>query len=140
MGFIELNRRLGELQNTVFINLMIETLDELETEIANLNREQLLEGVDGLGNLMPPYSFLTTQRSPHKNGRIKLYDEGDFHASIFASSNGTFLELSAKDWKYEMLEERYGNILGIAPQSQRTLGDMIAEKMKVKVGNYLKQT
>ena len=140
MGFIELNRRLGELQNTAFLNLMIETLDELETEIAKFNKEQLLEGVDGLGNLMPPYSYLTTKISPHKNGRIKLYDEGDFHASIFATASGSFLEISAKDWKYEMLEERYGYILGIAPQSEKELGNMIAEKMKVKVGNFLKQT
>ena len=76
MGFIELNRRLGELQNTVFLNLMIETLDELETEIANLNREQLLEGVDGLGNLMPPYSYLTT------SGGKKLCIDYDSHRDL----------------------------------------------------------
>lgn len=140
MGFIELNRRLDELNGGLFINFIEESLNELKSDITKFNQNQLADGHKASGEFLPNYSPRTTQISPNKTGRIKLYDTGDFWKSIFSFSGSGIFEVDATDWKTEMLKSRYGDeILGMDEQNMRSLLNKLAEILKVKVGNFLQQ-
>ena len=140
MGFTELNRRLSNISQSTIVEWVEDILNELDGEIEDLNREQLGEGMYATGGFLRNYSYATTEISPHKTGRIKLYDEGDFWRSIFASSGMGILEIDATDWKTDMLKEEFGNeILGLAPTQFNYIIQKVAEKLKVKFGEYLKQ-
>lgn len=140
MGFLELSRRMSVINRGMLVEMIEEILNEMETDIVKMNQEQLQEGMYSDGGLLPPYSYKTTEMNPKKQGRIKLFDTGDFYQSIFATAGMGILEVDAKDWKTEMLKEEYGElILGVHPMNMNELIRRIAEKLKIRVGIYLSQ-
>lgn len=45
--------------------------------------------------------------------RITLRDEGDFHSSFYIEFQPDGFEIKASDWKSEMLQSRWGDVLGL---------------------------
>jgi hypothetical protein len=140
MGFKELSKRLNTLNNNLLIGMIEDALNELEDTITELNKQQLEEGQKADESFLPPYSLNTTMQNPEKNGLIKLYDTGDFWKSFFSMASMGLLEIDAKDWKRDTLIEGFGTqILGLTPYSMKILCDMIADKLKIRIGEYLQQ-
>lgn len=137
MGFLELSRRLNVLP---FNYIVAEALDELSKDIEDYNREQLKEGMRADESFLRNYSKNTTKYNPEKSGHIKLYDTGDFYASIISEANEVFLLINATDWKTKLLTEEFGDsILGLSPPNFKKLMDKLAEKLKVKIAYFLEQ-
>ena len=82
-------------------------------QMADLNREQLLNGDTARTGKMPDYSPISVSVYGKPAGPIRLYDTGAFHASIQVDVGGDSLEFIADD-RYNLLE-RYGedNVLGL---------------------------
>ena len=52
---------------------------------------------------------------------VTLYDSGNLHKSIFASVISDSLVLDSNDWKVSELTEKYGEFLGLTPESIKLL-------------------
>lgn len=87
-----------QLQNMVK-NVEQITIRELERNpqrLAQMNREQLLSGIDADGGNMPTYAA-----SSKKSGKINLFDQGDFHRGIkpmFDNEGAEMISTDDKAW------------------------------------------
>lgn len=113
-------------------NVMVESLEELDTFIADLNRSQLVAGLrDDGSDIEPEYAGITEILKRPKSGtagitdHVTLYDTGKLHKSIFTSIFPDEIILDSKDSKVSKLEEKYQNFLGLTKES--------IEKLKNKV-------
>ena len=98
---------------TLNIELVVgETFDETATDLADVNRERMLDGVKADGSIMPYYSKVSQEKYGYPNAPIKLKDTGDFQAAIVVARQGSILSTDSSDWKTQMLKERYGLIFG----------------------------
>jgi len=106
------------------IDLAIEIFEELNEFIADLNREQMAaKGQMNDGSQMQPeYSFLTEYLKQGKGGtsgittHVTLFDTGELHKSIFANVSETII-LDSNDSKVSELTDKYGEFLGLTPES-----------------------
>ncbi len=82
-------------------------------QMADLNREQLLEGKTATNGRFPDYSYISVTKYGKPPGAIRLFDTGAFHASIQVDVGGDSLDYLADD--QHNLFDRYGedNILGL---------------------------
>ena len=87
--------------------------------ISNLNRDQLLRGEKGDGSAMPNYVDNSRQRSAP--GKIKLFDEGDFHSGIEPMFDDEGIEMIGTDDKTPILVGKYGVILDLTKASEEKL-------------------
>lgn len=85
--------------------------------IAELNREQLLRGEKGDGN-MPNYK--PNSKQPSAPGKITLFDKGVFHNSITTEISNEGYENQSSDEKSKYLM-KYGNILSLNQESKEKL-------------------
>jgi len=121
MDLAALHKNVSELDA---VDLAIEVFEELEEFIADLNREQMAkygQRADG-SDLSPEYTFLTEYLKKDKSGvsgitsHVTLYDTGELHKSIFANISETII-LDSNDWKVSDLTAKYGEFLGLTPES-----------------------
>lgn len=105
----------------------MKAIDDNLGTMADMNREQLLFGINSEGNRVgeyasPVYSALKKSRGSRAPfGVPDLLLEGNFHPSIFAKRNGDDIVFGAADWKYEKLSspQFYGTeILGLTDQNK----------------------
>lgn len=100
--------------------LIIDTLNELEFEIEEYQRGQLLKGQLSTGDLITPKYKPFTIKQKEKDPRYKapsdtpnLLDTGDYYDSIMAKVKNKFIEITATDSKSTDLEKKYSDkILG----------------------------
>lgn len=102
------------LKKTSLSDAISLVLDEYEDDIVSWINEQLDEGYRG-NDLMPKYSpksILLKQKKGHifnREKRIQLYDTGAFRGSIFATNNGSSVEVSSKNYLKDELVSRYSD-------------------------------
>lgn len=135
----------------------LENIDKYSQEITNkylnepqnkgylkaLNEEQLNDGQLSDGDFLPEYSDTSVEEYGKPRGRIKLYDTGDFHQSIFATIKNNIIKFDAKDSKWEQppvnLKFYYGeNVLGLTEQSIKEVEDIkIVPFLIIELQKYL---
>jgi hypothetical protein len=86
-------------------------------DISELNREQLRRGQDVSGASLPPYSARSVEVFGKPAGAIKLFDTGDFYAAIKPDFADKSFELTDSDWKAEMLQKEFGDVIGLQEES-----------------------
>lgn len=126
------------------MDLVEQTLEELEPYILELNKEQLKEGRTSDGGYMPLYSdnSLKLKQSQNKSifsGRVALYDEGDFWKKMFISVYKGKIEFGSDDSKAEMLETEYGNLIyGVDRPNMKLLAERANPILYKKIIDFLK--
>jgi len=121
---MELQRLHANVSGLDVIELAIEVFESLNEFIADLNREQMsVKGQRADGSLLEPeYSFLTEFLKKDKSGtsgittHVTLFDTGELHKSIFANISDTII-LDSNDSKVSELTDKYGEFLGLTPES-----------------------
>ena len=118
----------NNLKSYTVVDAMVDTLDELEDFIADLNRNQLAEGKrDDGSDLSPEYKDITKDIKSRKSGlageidHVTLFDTGALHKSIFSSVSYPEIILDSKDPKLGELEGKYQNFLGLTKESIKKL-------------------
>lgn len=142
MGVKALSRKLQKLQPAL-TGLVLETLNELESEIVKLNQEQLKQGERYDGSKTGTYQEKTKKRKKAEGriltgDHISLIDTGDFWKSFFFEARNGKMLFGATDPKTEMLVSTWGEkILGLSPESYQKLADLIKPVLKNKILNFL---
>ena len=99
--------------------------NDLDDFIADLNRKQMAEKgqrADG-SKLTPDYANVTKSIKSDKSGiggiyeHVTLFDTGELHKSIFTSVIGKSIIMDSEDWKVSDLTDKYGEFLGLTPES-----------------------
>lgn len=102
------------------LNLDAITEDALinnQSEISELNRDQLREGLRATGTFLPNYSPVSVQMFGKPDGPIKLYETGDFYEGVVPKFSDMNFSLESTDEKTSMLERRYGKVVGLTQES-----------------------
>lgn len=97
-------------------------------EIADLNREQLQQGITSTGGFLPDYSPASVNMFGKSPGPIQLKDTGDYYEGFAPRFEDKTFNIESTDWKTKMLEERYkkyGNPVGLTDESIDELGQII---------------
>jgi hypothetical protein len=116
-------------------------LDELVIDEARLAEDKILddnrlnqlydEGVDRNRRRLEGYAPSTIARKKRKGqpyDRTTLRDSGDFHSSMIIEYREKEFEITATDWKREILEARYGSaIFGLTDESLQHVIDLLRE-------------
>ena len=130
-------RIIGVSENLI---LWVEEILE-DVEIEKLVKEQLEEGRRGDDTLLPLYSYMTRQEKERKgrpSDRITLLDTGDFWNSFFATIYQGSIEVDAKDWKRDMLVERYGEEIFMISKTQMSeIARIVRPRLEQKIKQYL---
>ena len=130
-------RIIGVSENLI---LWVEEILE-DVEIEKLVKEQLEEGRKGDDTLLPLYSYMTRQEKERKgrpSDRITLLDTGDFWNSFFATIYQGSIEVDAKDWKRDMLVERYGEEIFMISKTQMSeIARIVRPRLEQKIKQYL---
>lgn len=110
-------------------------IDESSETILDANRDQMLLGLDKEGNkIIPPYTPFTRERKIEKKRNpdiVTLYDEGDFHKSMFLKNDGKEIMISSNDSKTDELMIKYNKtdtVLGIPNDSKTKINETIMDK------------
>jgi len=118
-------------------------LDNLDEEIIKLIQEQLTEGKRGDGSTMPKYTT-STKQSKLKRGtilmgeRIALIDTGEFWKSMFANIYDGSIIVDSKDWKRDMLVDRYGDEIFLISKTQMEyLASLVNPLLNAKIKQFL---
>lgn len=140
IGARELSQKLHLLSQNL-PNLLVESLNDLDSFVTDLNKNQLRLGYDSENNFLGYYSPVTieikekegkTIKSP--NDEIALYDTGAFWNSIISNVVGLELVLDSENSKYTMLQSYYGkNILGLSKTSIEILTQKLCETLAEKI-------
>lgn len=95
------------------INSIIDkSIDSTVDDLAEINRQRMLDGVRADGSTMPIYSFISQTVYGYPNEPIKLKNTGAFQAGLTTRRKGDIIETLSTDSKSSMLEERYGEEYG----------------------------
>lgn len=114
--------RLAERLNRINLDAVTEdALVNNQSEISELNREQLRDGVRATGTFLPDYSPVSVKVYGKPPGPIKLYETGDFYEGIVPKFSEMNFTLEGTDEKTDMLERRYGEVVGLTKES---IGDL----------------
>lgn len=109
-------------------------------------QNQLAKGERGDGSLLPRYTRLTKAIKQRDNKillgeRIALIDTGEYWSSFYSAALRGELLVGAKDWKHEMLVERYGeSILKVGQDNLEILCNEIFPKIQKRVNEWLTQS
>lgn len=114
-----LYRKVQELDTDKVIQ---KALENTKNELADVNRERMMDGITSDGKEMPHYSYISQTVYGYPNIRITLRDTGDFQNAINVDVNGDSITTGSTDWKSEMLQKRYaeyGGLFGLSGDYKR---------------------
>lgn len=103
---------LTKVQSLNIEDVVNSTFDETAKDLADVNRERMLDGVRADGSIMPTYSKVSQEKYGYPNSPIMLKATGDFQSAISVERQGSILSTDSSDYKSQMLKERYGAIFG----------------------------
>ena len=111
------------------VQMLKETFTELAPVVEDLNIEQLERGQRPDGSTLPNYSPVSVRIFGKRPGPMTMRNEGDYHRGITLVVSDTGVDLQGRDIKSEMLELRYGELLGLQEESKQLLeeGYLITE-------------
>ena len=128
---LEAKRKLLRALNEIDDIIRAEAIKE-SVYIANLNREQLLEGKKGDGTPTPEY--VEGSKQPSAPGNMTFFDSGDFHEGIQPLFTNEGIDMVGIDEKTSILIGKYGKLLDLSQESQAKLRERlkpgIIEKLK----------
>lgn len=124
-----ISQKITKLRNVVkLMPFIIEKIVEGEEQfIAELNRIQLKGGRRADGGKMPNYK--PGSKSPSAPGSIKLFDTGEFYASLDPLFDADGIDITSTDPKSRFLETKYKPVLGLTPESLEKLKVVILPKI-----------
>lgn len=111
---------------------MLFQIDVSKDKITDLNKEQLQDGRRADNSYLPNYSERSVKVYGKPEGRIRLYDTGDFYDGFDVKTNNQSkeIELYGKDLKTQMLKNEYRKeIIGLTPQSIEKFISLIKENL-----------
>jgi len=105
--------------------LVAQAGSKVEAEMADLNVEQMNEGILSTGKkITPKYSDNYAKMKGFKTFNLKL--EGDFQSGVFVETKQDYFKFDSIDGKTSDLEWKYSNeIFGIAPKNEQKQADFI---------------
>ncbi|WP_020603248.1 hypothetical protein [Spirosoma spitsbergense] len=133
-------RRTSDLSTVLVAKLLLITPDLLHRVMAqvieansafieNLNRAQLFDGKRADGSDITPdyteYTVAVKQSKGQRSDRVTVRDTGSFYESIFTEVFTEAFDLKADDPKTGELLGKYGNLLGLMPESKEKLSNHI---------------
>ena len=86
-----------------------DSLESTLDELADINRDRMLDGVKANGVKMPDYSFRSVNEFGKPPGPIRLFDTGDFQQNIKVTRSGNVLVTESLDPKNDMLVLHYSS-------------------------------
>ena len=96
-----------------------ETIEEKGEVMADLNAEQLAQGLRSDGTeILPDYAPLTVELKKEKSGlaavtdHVTLYDTGSFYRQLVAEVQGDAIIYDSRDEKADDLDEKYSTAKG----------------------------
>ena len=107
-------------------------LTEIEPQMAQANRDQMLKGQDAKGGRITyegrsTYSARTAKKKGFSSP-INLKDSGDFHKATYADVRGSIVNFDSRDKKSGLLKEKSGeDIFGLNEESLTEVRDIGAE-------------
>lgn len=115
---------------------------ELSQGIVDMNKQQLLAGVDSMGDSLGNYSPSTVTIRKAKGlqtDHIDLRFTGEFQGSLNIEKKGDAFVETARDPKWnELLEPRWPDALGLTDSNEEKLTEQIIKKLDTDLNNYFK--
>lgn len=110
--------------------------------MADLNRAQLMEGVNNEDQIITPAYKPSTIKAKKKRGqpynKVTLFWDGNFHRALKARRKGGTFELFDTDKKDADLREKYGDeIEGLTPESMQKVSQAMAPSILEQSRSYL---
>jgi hypothetical protein len=111
-------------------------------DVLDLNRDQMLLGIDADGVPLGLYSPLSQELRSKKGlqiDHIDLRDTGEFQDSMFlekAGDNTYFIDAADPKWE-QKIAPRFPDALGLTEISQELLAGQIEKEVVRQVDNYL---
>lgn len=102
-------------------NVLRDMAKENDTKIVYLNQKQLKRGEKSDGSRIGTYLPYTIEKRLSKGLQVRFIDlfyTGQFQNKMFVEARGLEYFIWSKDWKSDMLADRYGdNIFGLQEKS-----------------------
>lgn len=89
-------------------SLIKQALSETKDELADVNRDRMLDGVRADGVKMPDYSLRSVNEFGKIPGPIRLLDTGAFQQNIRVNIQGNVVITESLDSKNDLLVNNYG--------------------------------
>lgn len=117
------------------VKIMNDCVNNSSEVILDANREQMLLGLDKNNKkIFPEYTPFTKKMKVKKKRdpeKVTLYDEGDFHRSLFMKNDGKTILIDGKDSKTDELMTKYNKqdtVLGIPQPAKENINESIMDK------------
>jgi hypothetical protein len=137
----DLIQQLKDLPETVQRGVDKAVIDD-QYEIAEINREQLLSGIDAEGNPLGEYRESTKaarRRRGLQTDYIDLKFTGKFQRSFEIDKKGDDYSLTAKDPKWEdKLMQRWPDAIGIQKENEDRVTEIIKENIEFETDKIFK--
>lgn len=110
--------------------IFLEAAKEQQELALDLNRFQLIGGIDGDGKSLGEYS----KSNRKKSGRRDLYDTGDFQGAMYLDTKQIPIFIESKDKKTPILKAVHGAaILKLTKENEKDFGNEVKKIYTTKV-------
>lgn len=116
---------------TSIVDILIKVASEERKYIEELNREQLIKGINADGTSTP--SYVSGSKSPSAPGKIKRLETGEFFDSLFAEPDKQGITIFSTDEKANFMD-KWGEAKGLTRESQ----DKLIERMRPRIIEEIK--
>jgi len=122
--------------------VITEAFEQSADDLAQINRERMLDGQDANGRPMPDYSPVSVKVYGYPPGPIRLKATGDFQAETKVEIRNDVVNTFSTNWKNDMLFERYKklghNIFGTyGPYKKEFNSQYLGPRVREKISNLL---
>lgn len=118
--------------------MITEAFEQSADDLAQINRERMLDGQDANGRPMPDYSPVSVKVYGYPPGPIRLKATGVFQAAIKVEVRNDAVITNSLDIKSDMLQKRYGNIFGTyGPYKKEFNSQFLGPRVREKISNLL---
>jgi hypothetical protein len=87
---------------------ILKSFKDNQEAATNLNTDQLFQGQETSGALLPHYSKRSVEVFGKPSGPIRLFETGDFYRGFFVKADKFPVVFSSKDRKIEKLTKAFG--------------------------------
>jgi hypothetical protein len=105
---LEIVKKMQGLNEKTIENAILKSFKDNQESATNLNTDQLFQGQETTGALLPPYSRRSVEVFGKPAGPIRLFEIGDFYRGFFVKVDKFPVVFSSKDKKTEKLTKAFG--------------------------------
>lgn len=143
MFLSDLQRNVVNLRNN-YQNIILNIVMEFETEIVDLNREQLLQGKTNQNkNITPKYQsdiyakakVSMGSKAPFRTPNLYLF--GDWQSGLHFVRKNDYIQIESSDEKDVSLRNKYANILGLTSENWKYIIQEMTPKIVNRIENEL---